>query len=188
MESEIKKALDILKKGGTILYPTDTVWGLGCDAKDGSAVEKIFKIKKRAEEKNLVLLLVNEESLYHYSNKVHPAILEYLKSAQKPTTVVYEEAKNLPAKLIHEDGTIAIRLVKDDFCIALIEALGHPLVSTSANISGQPTPINFEEISEEIKNAVDYVVQQRSKEIKKNVSASSIIKIDKEGHIIVIRP
>lgn len=188
MKVDIENALAVLKKGGTILYPTDTVWGLGCDASNEVAVAEIFKIKKRAEEKSLVLLLATKESIYNYSNKVHPAIFDYLEKATKPTTVVYEEAKNLPASLIHEDGTIAIRLVKDDFCIALIEALGHPLVSTSANISGQPTPMNFEAIQDEIKNAVDFIVPQRSTEIKKNVSASSIIKMDVDGKVIILRP
>ena len=188
MVKEVKKALAVLKSGGTILYPTDTVWGLGCDASNETAVEKIFKIKKRAEEKSLVLLLATEDSLYHYSNKIHPAIFEYLNKVPKPTTVIYEDAKNLPAKLVQEDGTIAIRLIKDDFCVELIKALGQPLVSTSANISGEPTPMKFEDISKEIKNAVDYIVQQRSKEVNVNVSASSIIKMDKEGEIIIIRP
>ena len=151
-------------------------------------MEKVFKIKKRAAEKSLVLLLANEESLSDYSENINPEIFKYLKTAEKPTTVVYEKAKNLPTKLIQEDGTIAIRLVRDEFCIGLIEALGHPLVSTSANISGEKTPLYFEDISEEIKNAVDYVVQQRSKEIKKNVTSSSIIKIDGDGNIMVIRP
>ena len=188
MELEIEKTLAVLRNGGTILYPTDTVWGLGCDASNEVAVEKIFIIKKRAGEKSLVLLLATEDSLKNYSNKVYPEILEYLKSAEKPTTVVYEDAINLPAKLIHQDGTIAIRLVKDEFCIALIKELGQPLVSTSANISGQPTPLHFEDISDEIKNAVDYIVQQRSKEIRENVSSSSIIKMDKDGEIKIIRP
>lgn len=188
METELQKTLNILKSGGSILYPTDTVWGLGCDATNELAVAKIFKIKRRSEEKSLVLLVASRMDIYNYSNEVHPAIFEYLNNTQKPTTVVYEGAKNLPETLIHEDGTIAIRVVKDEFCIALIEALGKPLVSTSANISGQATPLSFEEITEEIKNAVDYVVQQRSKEIDKKVSASSIIKMDKKGNIIIIRP
>ena len=188
MELEIEKTLAVLRNGGTILYPTDTVWGLGCDASNEVAVEKIFSIKKRAEEKSLVLLLANEKSLSEYCENVNPEIFEYLDRVEKPTTVVYEKAKNLPTKLIQDDGTIAIRLVKDEFCISLIEALGHPLVSTSANISGEKTPLYFEDISEEIINAVDYVVQQRSTEIKTNVSSSSIIKIDTYGNIIVIRP
>lgn len=188
MQIEIDKALVVLKNGGTILYPTDTVWGLGCDATNEAAVEKIFKIKKRAEEKSLVLLVADKKSIYEHSNKVPNTIFNYLENVTKPTTVVYEAAKNLPAKLIHEDGSIAIRLVKDEFCQALIEALGHPIVSTSANISGQPTPLNFETIEEEIKNAVDYVVQQRSKEISKKVYASSIIKMNAEGKIIILRP
>ena len=188
MKTELQKTLTILQSGGTILYPTDTVWGLGCDATNEAAVEKIFKIKKRTEEKSLVLLLASEESIYHYSNKVPPAIFNYLSKAVKPTTVVYEAAKNLPDKLIHENGTIAIRIVKDEFCIALIEALGKPLVSTSANISGQATPLSFKEITAEIKNAVDFVVQQRLKEIKKSVTASSIIKMNEEGKVFIIRP
>ncbi len=188
METELQKALTILKSGGTILYPTDTVWGLGCDATNEVAVEKIFKIKRRSEEKSLVLLLASHMDIYDYSNKVYPAIFEYLENAIKPTTVVYEAAKNLPAKLIHEDGTIAIRIVKDEFCKALIEALGKPLVSTSANISGQPTPLSFKEITTEIKNAVDYIVQQRSKEINKPITASSIIKMNEEGKVLIIRP
>jgi L-threonylcarbamoyladenylate synthase len=185
-EEDIEKCIEVLKKGGIILYPTDTIWGIGCDATNEHAVEKIFILKKRPESKSLIILVVDEKEILNYVEAPDKKIFEYLSGTDKPTTVIYEHAKHLAKNATNEEGTIAIRIVKDDFCSKLIQDLGKPIVSTSANISGKPFPKNYIEISTEIKNGVDYIVQHRQKDIVA-CGPSPIIKLNKEGDIERIR-
>ena len=183
---DIKECITVLQKGGLILYPTDTIWGIGCDAADEQAVEKIFSLKKRDDKKSMIVLVANEKDIYNYVENPDKKIFDYLNSTKDPTTVIYEHAKNIAQNLINSDGTIAIRIVKDDFCKALITQFKKPIVSTSANISGTPFPQNFNEISAEIKNGVKYIVQHRQNDLMSS-QPSSIIKLNTEGKIEVLR-
>jgi L-threonylcarbamoyladenylate synthase len=183
--NDIEKCLETLKSGGTILYPTDTIWGIGCDAKNTAAVAKIYAIKKRDEKKSMIILLAHESDIKNYAKEPDEKIKVLMANTERPLTIIYPAAKNLTENLINEDGTIAIRIVKDAFCEYLIKALGKPIVSTSANISGEETAKYFGEISTEIKNNVDYIVEQRQKE-RGDAAASKIVKWDGD-EIIVIR-
>ncbi|PLX01675.1 MAG: threonylcarbamoyl-AMP synthase [Marinilabiliales bacterium] len=185
-DKEIQKSVELLKKGKVILYPTDTIWGIGCDATNSKSVQKIYKIKGRTESKTMILLLDAVENLHKYVNKVPDITPELISQSDKPLTIVYKGAKNISKTLIASDGTIAIRIVQDDFCRELIEKLGKPLVSTSANISGQPSAKYFNEISDEIKENVDYVVNLHQDKI--GVKASTIIKLEDNGTFEVLRP
>jgi L-threonylcarbamoyladenylate synthase len=185
-ENDIKKCITILKNGGIILYPTDTIWGIGCDATNENAVAKIYALKKRPDEKSMIVLLDDEKKLSTYVTKPQPDIFKYLQNTKKPTTVIYEGAINLAKNLINRDGSIAIRIVKDNFCKKLIEVLGKPIVSTSANISGSTSPQNFNAITAEIKMAVDYIVQHRQQD-KATAQPSAIIKRNADGTIHIIR-
>lgn len=183
---DVENCLSVLQSGGVILYPTDTVWGLGCDATNAEAVQKIYSIKQREETRAMIVLLADEREIYQYVAQPHPAVFDYLENTAKPTTVIYNGALGMADNLIPEDGSIAIRLVKDEFCRHLIKRLRRPLVSTSANISGQPAPANFYAIDPQIINASDYVVQYRRNDEQKAVP-SSIIKWNDDGSVIVIR-
>ncbi len=187
VKAEIKKALAVLKNGGVILYPTDTVWGLGCDATNPEAVKKIYEIKKRADSKTMILLVDLEARLSTYVKEIPDQAWPLIEFTDKPLTIVYDGARNLPQELIAEDGSIAIRVTKDEFCKNLIGVLRKPLVSTSANISGSPAPAIFQEVTEEIRSAVDYIVNWR-KDDRQRHQPSSIIKLQKGGLIRVIRP
>ncbi len=184
---DIDACVAVLKKGGTILYPTDTVWGIGCDATNEVAVQKIFAIKKRNEEKSMIILLADEQDIIHYTAEPHPVIFDYVKGVMKPTTVIYEGARNLAPNLVNQDGSIGIRIVKDPFCMQLIKEFGGPIVSTSSNISGYPPPSFYEDIDIEIKNGVDYIVQHRQNDLTP-ASPSTVIKLAKDGNIQVLRP
>ncbi len=186
LSEEVLNAFEIIKKGGVILYPTDTVWGLGCDATNTKAVEKIFKIKKRAETKSLIILLDQFEKLYQYVKEVPQIALDLHTSITTPLTIVYPNAKNISKKLITEDGSIAIRIVRDEFCQKLISLMNKPLVSSSANISGDPTPLMFFKISDEIIKQVDYVVNINQTRINQ-IKASTIIKFNEKGEYEIIR-
>jgi L-threonylcarbamoyladenylate synthase len=183
--NDIEKCLATLKNGGTILYPTDTIWGIGCDATNTAAVAKIYAIKKRDEKKSMIILLAHENDIKNYAKEPNEKIKKLIANTERPLTIIYPAAKNLASNLINEDGTIAIRVVKDAFCEYLIKSLGKPIVSTSANISGEETAKHFGEISTEIKTSVDYIVEQRQKE-KGDAAASKIVKWDVDD-IIVIR-
>lgn len=185
-ENEVQKSVELLKKGKVILYPTDTIWGIGCDATNSKSVQKIYNIKGRVESKTMILLLDTFENLEKYVKKVPDIAQELINQSEKPLTIVYKGAKNISKNLIAADGTIAIRIVKDEFCRQLIENTGNPLVSTSANISGQPTARYFNEISSEIKENVDYVVNLYQDKI--GVKASTIIKFEDTGKFEVLRP
>jgi L-threonylcarbamoyladenylate synthase len=186
IRKEILKTNDILKKGGIILYPTDTVWGLGCDATKAKSVEKIFKIKKRPENKGFIVMLDQFEKLFDYVEKVPDIAADLVNSFDRPLTVIYPGAKNLAKNLIHDDGSVAIRIVRDEFCKNLVSLFGKPVVSTSANISGQSTPLIFYKIAPEILKAVDYTVNLYRNRIDQ-VKPSTIIKFDSRGGYQIIR-
>ena len=186
MEKELKSALKHTLKGKTILYPTDTIWGIGCDATNAKAVDKIYAIKNRVESKSMIILLADYDQLKQYVDEVPPIAKDLIQSIDKPLTIIYNGAKNLASNLIAKDGTVAIRIVKHEFCRALIQRLDKPLVSTSANLSGAPSPQFYAHIQEHIKTKVDYIVdlEQNLKVINK---ASTIIKLEKSGSYTIIR-
>lgn len=164
-EEDMAEALSVLRNSGTLLYPTDTIWGIGCDATDALAVDKIYALKKRTDKKAMIILLADERDIMQWIAAPDPEIFDYLDKLQKPTTIIFEGALGLPDNLIAENGSIAIRLVKDPFCKHLIKRLGRPIVSTSANISGYPYPVNFQAIDKDIRAGVDHVVQYRQQEL-----------------------
>lgn len=184
---DVEQCLTILQQGGLILYPTDTIWGIGCDATNEQAVEKVYALKKRPPRKSMIILLAEERDVLQYVASPDLRVFDYLQSTQKPTTVIYDSAVGLADNLIQDDGSIAIRLVQDPFCRHLVKRLRKPLVSTSANFSGETSPKSFGDISEEIKQAVDYVVSYRQDDVTP-VNPSSIIKWNKDGTATVIRP
>ncbi|MDB5224227.1 MAG: threonylcarbamoyl-AMP synthase [Chitinophagaceae bacterium] len=185
-ENDINECCRVLEAGGLILYPTDTIWGIGCDATNEKAVEKIYALKKRNDKKSMIILVAEEKDVYGFAENPDRKIFEYLSSTHIPTTVIYEHAKNIAQNLISSDGTIAIRIVKDNFCKALIAQFKKPIVSTSANISGKPFPKNFNGIQPEIKNGVDHIVQHRQNDIMSS-QPSSIIKLNTAGKIEILR-
>jgi len=158
MEEVIEKCVSLLRDGKVILYPTDTVWGIGCDATCEEALMRIYRIKQRNEKKSMIILLDSMQRLPMYVQKIPLIAWDLLSHVTRPTTFIYPTAYNLPQKLIHEDGTIAIRIVQHEFCRQLIRALGHPLISTSANIAGEPTPQTYDHISQAVISQMDYVV------------------------------
>lgn len=186
-DTDIKEALTVLQSGGLILYPTDTVWGLGCDATNTAAVAKIYALKKRSDEKSMIVLLADENEIPKYVTQPDPKIFDYIKGIHKPTTFIYEGGTNLAANMIQDDGTVGIRITKDLFCKQLINRFGKPLVSTSANISGYPAPALFEDIDVEIKSGVDYIVQHRQDDVTA-ASPSAIVKLNADGSLTIIRP
>jgi L-threonylcarbamoyladenylate synthase len=180
LKKEINNALKVLANGGIILYPTDTIWGIGCDATNENAVAKIFKIKKRAESKALISLVCNKKQLKNMIGNI-----PNLDITSVPTTIIYPSAKGINKKLLASNGSAAIRIVKDNFCQQLIKNLGKAIVSTSANISGSASPKKFSEIAEEIKKNVDYIVSLRHDEIM--TTPSKVLIINKDGSIKKIR-
>ena len=186
MKNDIDKSLEVLYQGGLILYPTDTVWGIGCDATNAEAVAKVFKLKQRDTYKPMLILLNNENRLTQYIEEVPEMAWELLDVADKPLTLIYPGAKNLAANLIGEDNNIGIRIVKDKFCDTLLSRFKKPIVSTSANISGCPSPRIFNEVSNVIKDGVDYIVNYRQDDIEPRQS-SSIIKIGLGGTFQILR-
>lgn len=181
----MEKALEILKNGGVILYPTDTIWGIGCDATNVEAINKIFEIKKREKTKSMIILVENERRLQDLVD-VPEMAWQIIDLSEKPVTIVYENPKNLPKEILAEDGSIGIRLVKNDFCKKLIGKLNKPLVSTSANFSGDKSPLKFSDISRELINAVDYAVEENRESVSK-YSGSSVIKVWSDGRVKVLR-
>ncbi len=186
MQNEINNSLKILKKGGTILYPTDTVWGIGCDATNAKAVAKVFNLKSRPEKKSLIILLDEISKISDYVKVFPPQVIDLINSYDRPLTIVFPGAKNLAKNLISDDGAIAIRVVNNAFCKKLISELGKPLVSTSANISGSPTPNVFRDISKYIKEKVDYIVNVDQEKLVP-AKPSSVIKIDVNGSYEILR-
>lgn len=186
-ENDLKHALTALRKGGLILYPTDTIWGIGCDATDEDAVQRIFGLKKRDGSKSLVVLMADVKDLGKYLSQPPPDMADIVGRFDRPTTVIYEGALHLAPNVIHDDGSVAIRLVKDPFCRHLIKRLRKPLVSTSANISGMLAPAGFYDIPPEIVAGVDYVVKYRQDDATRH-QPSRIVRIGKEGKLEVLRP
>lgn len=181
----MEKIIETLKSGGTILYPTDTIWGIGCDATNIEAVEKIFEIKRRDKTKSMIILVESEKRLQDLV-AVPEMAWEIMDLSEKPVTFIYDNPRNLPKEIRAEDGSIAIRLVKDDFLKKLISKFNKPLVSTSANFSGEKSPMKFSDISQEIADAVDFVVEENLDKISE-YSGSSIIRVWNDGRIKVIR-
>jgi L-threonylcarbamoyladenylate synthase len=185
-EKDIQECLTVLNNGGIILYPTDTVWGIGCDATNVKAVQKIFELKQRADNKALIVLVTEEQDILQYVAAPDMEIFDYLASNEKPTTVIYEGAIGLADPLIGQDGSVGIRICQDPFCRQLIKRFQKPIVSTSANISGQPTPMRFTEIDPTVMNTVDYTVQWRQDDEKEG-QPSRIIRWE-NGKVEIIRP
>lgn len=185
-EDDIKKAVEVMKKGGVILYPTDTVWGIGCDATNADAVAKVYAIKHRDDSKALICLVDSDARIQRYVRNVPEVAWDLLELAEKPTTVILDNAVNLAPNLIAEDGSIAMRITRESFSKELCYRFQKPIVSTSANISGEPAAQNYCDISEELINAVDYVCWSRRQEHKPHIP-SSIIKLSENGEVKIIR-
>lgn len=185
-EKDIEQCLQVLKNGGLILYPTDTVWGIGCDATNEKAVAKIYALKQRPDEKAMIVLVADQREVMQYVAAVDLQVFDYLDQAVKPTTVIYEGAIGFAGNLMAGDGSIAIRICKEEFCKHLVKRFRKPIVSTSANISGQPPAKIFAAISEEIKNGVDYIVEYRQDDTT-IAEPSSVIKWN-QGRVEILRP
>lgn len=183
---EIKKLLQILNAGGIILYPTDTIWGIGCDATNADAVKRIYDLKQRSDSKSMLVLLDSDAKLNYYVEDVPDLAYDLIEMAEKPLTIIYDKARNVASNLLAEDGSLGIRITKEDFSKNLCFRFRKALVSTSANISGQPSPANFADISGEIKSGVDYIVNFRQTE-SRNPKPSSIMRLKANGEIKIIR-
>lgn len=184
-DAEVEAALAVLRSGGIILYPTDTIWGIGCDATDEKAVQKIFELKKREDSKSMIVLVADEREVLQFVAAPDLAVFDFVEKQSRPTTVIFEGAIGFPDNLIATDGSIAIRIVQDEFCRHLIRRLRKPIVSTSANVSGTISPRNFIEISGEIKSGVDHVVRWRQDDLSM-AHASQIIRWE-NGQAIFLR-
>ena len=185
-EEDIKKAIQCMRKGGVILYPTDTVWGIGCDATNKEAVAKVYSIKQRDDSKALICLVDSEARLQRYFRNVPNVAWDLLEVAMKPTTVILDDAVNVAENLVAEDGSLAMRITSEPFSKELCYRFQKPIVSTSANVSGEPAASNYEDISDVILNAVDYVCWSRRQEHKPH-TPSSIVKLGRNGEVAVIR-
>ena len=183
--SQINRALEVLRNQQVLVYPTDTVWGIGCDATFEESVAKVYEIKQRSESKSLIILVDGIEMLQQYIPSISKEILELLSSAVKPTTIIYNNPVGLAKNVVASDTTVAIRIPQNEFCKQLITAFGKPIVSTSANISGNETPKSFKEISQAILDSVDYVVDLHREAI--NDKSSTILKVGDKGEISVLR-
>ncbi|WP_430811549.1 MULTISPECIES: L-threonylcarbamoyladenylate synthase [unclassified Carboxylicivirga] len=186
MHDDLKQALEVLRNGGIILYPTDTIWGIGCDATNADAVKRIYELKQRADSKSMLVLMDNTAKLAGYINDIPEVAYDMAELSTKPLTIIYDDAKNLAPNLLAEDGSVGIRISNEEFSKQLCARFKKPIVSTSANISGTPSPKNFDAISDEVKKGVDYIVKYRQEETD-NPAPSSIIKLTKDGQVSVIR-
>ncbi len=185
INAEVHKTLEVIQNGGIILYPTDTVWGIGCDATNAEAVKKIYALKQREESKSMIVLMNGEKMMYNVFKEIPETAWQILDLSEKPTTLILDNPRNVAANIIADDKTLGVRIVKEPFCFKLMERMKKPLVSTSANISGMFTPKSFKEISPEIINGVDYVVNlQRDKICDK---PSTIIKLSLDNQVKIIR-
>lgn len=183
---EINKAVEILKKGGLILYPTDTIWGIGCDALNKKAIQKVVSLKKRFGRKSLIILTTSLDEVANYVKKIPEIVPDLMNSMHRPLTIIYPGAINLPKNLVGDDGSIGIRVVRNPFCEALIQAFGHPIVSTSANLAGQPAPFTFQMIDPYIVNGVDHVIHVRQENVTET-KASTIIKVELNNQFAILR-
>ena len=186
MEDDIKQACKIMQAGGIILYPTDTIWGIGCDATNAEAVKKVYELKQREDSKSMLVLIDSSAKLQSYISEVPDIAWDLIEVSDKPLTIIYPGARNLAPNLIGQDGTVGMRMTQEVFSKKLCERMRRPIVSTSANISGKASPVQFSEISKEIKQGVDYIVKYRQEEKQKS-APSSIIKLGLSGEIKVIR-
>lgn len=185
IKTEVHNAFEVIKNGGIILYPTDTVWGIGCDATNSDAIKRIFDLKKRAESKSMIAMVNGDRMLYNIFSEIPENAFQIWDLSQKPTTLILDNPKNIAKEIIAEDNSIGIRIVKEQFCFTLMERMKKPLVSTSANFSGEPTPKSFSEISPEIIKGVDYVVNLHHD--KKMDKPSTIIKLTLDNRVTIIR-
>ncbi|MBA9072315.1 L-threonylcarbamoyladenylate synthase [Flavobacterium gossypii] len=185
MNEEVHKAYEVIKEGGIILYPTETVWGIGCDATNPEAVAKIYALKQREETKSMIVLMNGEKMIYNVFKDIPEVAWQILDLSEKPTTLILDNPRNIAPNLIAPDKTLGMRIIKEPFCYKLLERMKKPLVSTSANISGMPTPVNFKEISSEIIKGVDYVVNLQQE--KMTGKPSAIIKLTADSQVKVIR-
>lgn len=185
-EAEVRNASEALRKGKVILYPTDTIWGLGCDATNARAVERLFRIKRRKDAHSLIALIESSSRLSHYLYEVPPMALDLITFAANPISIVYPRGRNMAKNVFAPDGSVCIRVTNDPFCSSLVKHFGKPIASTSANISGENTPLFYGQISNEIINGVDYVVGIYHNEIKA-AKATSIIKLESDGQFTVLR-
>ncbi|HZF66114.1 MAG TPA: L-threonylcarbamoyladenylate synthase [Chitinophagaceae bacterium] len=183
-EQELNASLEILRRGGLIVYPTDTIWGIGCDATNKDAVARIFQLKKREDTKSMIVLVAEERDVLYYTASPDLSVFNFIQEQDRPTTVIYEHALHLPDNLTAADGSIAMRIVRDEFCRHLIKRLKKPIVSTSANISGAPAPQHFNEISDEILSGVDHVVKWRQQDTTKAMP-SQIIRWENGAPILI---
>jgi L-threonylcarbamoyladenylate synthase len=186
LKEEVNKALRIIQEGGIILYPTDTIWGIGCDATNAEAVKRIFDLKQRDEAKSMIILLDNDSKLPAYVQDIPDVAYDLFEYAENPLTLILSKAKNLAPNIIADDGSIGIRIVKHTFCEQLIQRLRKPLVSTSANISGEASPKNFNQISQAIIEGVDYVVNLEQDTLTEK-QPSTIMKLETDGRFSFIR-
>lgn len=186
LQDEVKKAVDVMRQGGVILYPTDTVWGIGCDATNPEAVKRVYEIKRRDDSKALICLVDSDARLSRYVRNVADVTWDMIEMAEKPLTIIFDQAVGLAPNLLAEDGSIGMRITKEEFSKELCFRFQKPIVSTSANISGEPTAQTFAEISDDIKNAVDHIVKY-NRQCKEKHKPSSIIKIDANGKFQIIR-
>lgn len=186
MQEDIKKACEILKKGGIILYPTDTIWGIGCDATNEEAVKRIYDLKQRDDSKSMLVLLDNPAKLQTYVKDVPDIAWDLIELTDKPLTIIYDGAKNLASNLIASDGSIGIRITSETFSMELCRQFRKPIVSTSANISAEPSPSSFSQIGQTIRDGVDFIVSYRQKDQTK-AKPSGIVKLAKDGSIHIIR-
>lgn len=186
MTEDIKKACEVMAAGGIILYPTDTIWGIGCDATNEKAVQRVYELKRRADNKAMLVLMDSEAKLDRYVSDVPDIAWGLISVSDKPLTIIYSSAKNLATNLLGADGSVGIRITNEEFSKKLCERFRKPLVSTSANVSGEPSPANFSEVSEVIKEGVDYTVSYRQDDMSK-AAPSGIIKLGAGGLVQVIR-
>ena len=186
MIEDIKKACEVMAAGGLILYPTDTIWGIGCDATNEEAVRKVYALKRRSDHKAMLLLMDSSAKLNYYVQEVPDVAWDLIELADSPLTVIYSGARNVAPNLLAEDGSVGIRITQEEFSHKLCERFRKPLVSTSANVSGAPSPANFSEISETIKSGVDYIVRYRQEDLSK-AAPSHIIKLGASGLVKIIR-
>ncbi|MDO9376419.1 MAG: L-threonylcarbamoyladenylate synthase [Bacteroidota bacterium] len=185
-EEDIEQSVRVLHNGGLILYPTDTIWGIGCDATNGRAVDKIYRLKKRENSKSMIILVADDKDLLTYVGRPDIRVFDYMKGVSKPTTVIYDRATGVAKNLISDDGSIGIRIVKDPFCKELVSKFGRAIVSTSANISTYPAPSVFTDIDVAIKNGVDYIVQHRQDDLQMS-QPSAIVRWNRNGIPTIIR-
>jgi L-threonylcarbamoyladenylate synthase len=185
-EQEVTDALEALRRGGLILYPTDTVWGLGCNALDADAVSRIYTIKRRPDSKSMIVLVAGERDILNLVAAPDLEAFSFMEEQERPTTVIFDAAIGLPANLVAEDGSIAIRIVRDPFCRHLIRRLGAPIVSTSANISGEPTAAHFKDVTAAIRSGVDHIVRWRQED-ERPAQPSMIVRWQGNGNYTVLR-